>query len=116
MKEPWTVERAQLALGEAVGKLLGVADALAEVLEGLPPPEDLEDRQEHVKPFDVATEVLATIECVLEDRLRPAIRELQGAAQITDAELKADFRDRKRQYPEETLSITWEYDGGESGK
>jgi hypothetical protein len=44
----------------------------------------------------VATEVLATIECVLDDNLRPAIRELQRAAQVTDAELEREFLDRRR--------------------
>lgn len=94
MKGPWTVERAQLALGEEAGKLLRVADALEEVLQGLPPPEDLNDRLEHLKPFDVATEVLTTIECVLEGNVRPAIRVLERAAQVTDAELEAEFRER----------------------
>ncbi len=95
MTEPWTVEWAQSALGEAVHQLLEVADALERIHEGLPPPADLNERQEHRKPFDVATEVLTTIECVLEDRVRPAIRELQRAAQITDAELAAEFFDRR---------------------
>jgi hypothetical protein len=107
VKEPWTVERAQVALGEAVNQLLGVADALELVHEGLPPPADLDDRQEHLKPFDVATEVLATIECVLEENVRPAIRVLQRAAQVTDTELEAEFRDRRRKYSRVTLSIFW---------
>lgn len=95
MTEPWTVERAQLALGEAVSQLLGVADALEMVYKGLPPPADLNDRQEHRKPFDVATDVLATIECVLEDNVRPAIRDLQRAAQVTDAGLEMEFYERR---------------------
>ncbi|MEP7013372.1 MAG: hypothetical protein ABJC13_23880 [Acidobacteriota bacterium] len=93
--EPLTVERAQLALGEVVNQLLGVADALELVHESLPPPADLNDRQEHRKPFDVATEVLATIECALEDYVRPAIRELQRAGQVTDADLEAEFFERR---------------------
>lgn len=108
MNEPWTAAQAQLAIGAAVEHLVGVADALDLVYKSLPPPEDLNDRQEHRKAFDVATEVLATIECVLEDNVRPAIRELQRAAQVTDAELEAEFRDRGRQYSSlMLLSIFW---------
>lgn len=108
MNEPWTVERAQAALGEAVNQLLAVADALVRVSEGLPPPADLDDRQEHLKPFDVTTEVLATIECVLAENLRPAIRVLERAAQVTDAELEAEFHDRRRQYSSLVLlSVFW---------
>ncbi len=95
MTEPWTAERAQLALGEAVNQLLGVADALELIHESLPPPADLNHRHEHRKPFDVAAEVLATIECVLEDYVRPAIRDLERAARITDEELELEFSDRR---------------------
>ena len=90
-REAWTVERAQAALGEAGHHLLVASDALRLVYEGLPAPPDLEDRQEHRKPFDVATEVLATIECVLEDGLRPAIRSLERASRITGSELEREF-------------------------
>ncbi len=92
---PWTAERAQAEFGEAVHSLLGVADSLVRIGQNLPPPGDLNDRQEHRKPFDVATEVHTTIECVLEDSLRPAIRGLQRAAQITNAELEREFLDRE---------------------
>lgn len=95
MLEAWTVARAQTAVGEVAYQLLAAVDALKLVYEGLPPPADLNDRQEHQKPFDVATEVLATIECVLDDALHPAIRDLQRAAQITDAALEREFLDRQ---------------------
>lgn len=92
----WTVERAQSALGEVAYQLLAAVDALRAVYDGLPAPPDLEDRQEHRKPFDTATEVLATVECVVDDFLRPAIRDLQRASQVTDAELEREFIDRRR--------------------
>jgi hypothetical protein len=92
---PWTVKTAQAALGEIALQLL----ALAEVLEGihreLSPPPDLADRQEHRKPYDRATEILATIECVLADNLRPAVESLERSARVTDAELERDFRERE---------------------
>ena len=94
MTEAWTVARAQTAVGEVAYQLLAAVDALKLVYEGLPPPADLNERQEHLKPYDVATEVLGTIECVLEEALRPAIRDLQRAAQITDAALEREFLDR----------------------
>jgi hypothetical protein len=49
-------------------------------------------------PYDVATDVLATIECVLEDAFRPAIASLQRTAQVTDAELAREFLEWKRQW------------------
>ncbi|HEV7667294.1 MAG TPA: hypothetical protein VGS22_02140 [Thermoanaerobaculia bacterium] len=87
----WTVARAQAALGETVEELLRIADALKMIHDNLPPPADLKDRQEHRKPYDVATEILATIDCVLADDLQPAIRGLQRAARITETELQVEF-------------------------
>ena len=93
----WTVARAQAALGDAACQVLAAVDLLEEVYRGLPPPADLADRQEGRKAYDVATDVLATIECVLEDDLRPAIQTLQRSSQVTDAELERQFQDwRKR--------------------
>lgn len=91
MEDAWTVARAQAALGEVAYQLLAAVDALRMVYDGLPPPSDLTDRQEHRKPFDVATEVLATIECVVDDNLSPAIRDLQHASQVTVEELEWEF-------------------------
>ncbi len=96
---PWTVAQAQEALVAAVDQLLGIEDALERVYKGLPPPADLNDRHEYEKPFDVATEVLATIECVLADNVRPAIRDLQRVAQVTAEELSRDFFDRRSRGP-----------------
>jgi hypothetical protein len=98
MSNAWTGARAQAALGEVVYQLLAVADALEAAYRSLPRPPDLADREEGRLPYNVATEILATIECVLEDDLRPAIQTLQRAAQITDAELEREFRAWKRQW------------------
>ncbi len=89
----WTVARAQAALGDAACQVLAAVDLLEEVYRGLPPPADLADRQEGRKAYDVATDVLATIECVLEDDLRPAIQTLQRSSQVTDAELARQFQE-----------------------
>ena len=94
----WTVAKAQASLGEAAYQLLFLVDALEAILRELPRPPDLADREEGRLPYNVVTDVLATIECVLEDELRPAIASLQRAAQTTDAELERDFLDWKRRW------------------
>jgi hypothetical protein len=96
MSEPWTIARAQTILGVAAYEIAEAAKLLAEIRAGLPLPADLIDRQEGRLPYDVATEVLGTIECVIADDLLPAIQALQRAAKVTDADLKRDFLERKR--------------------
>lgn len=90
-----TVARAQAALGDAARQVLAVMDLLGVVYRELPRPADLADRQEHRLPFNVATDVLATVECVVTDSLRPALASLQRSARITDAELERDFLSRR---------------------
>jgi hypothetical protein len=90
-----TAAQAQAVLGEVACQLLFAADLLESVHRDLPAPADVDDRHEHRKPFDVATDVLATIECVLEDNLRPAVASLQRAAQVTDADLRREFEERE---------------------
>jgi hypothetical protein len=100
MPEAWTVARAQAALGEVAYQLLALVDLLEGIHAGLPRPADMADREEGRKPYDRATDVLATIECVLEDELRPAIVSLQRSAQVTDAELERQYREwLKRERP-----------------
>ena len=90
---PWTVAFAQVVLGIAARSILSAVDLLERVHAGLPEPPDLADRQEGRKPYDQATDILATIECVLADNLRPAVEALHRSAQITDAELEAQYRE-----------------------
>ncbi|HEV3073004.1 MAG TPA: hypothetical protein VHB47_01195 [Thermoanaerobaculia bacterium] len=89
----WRVAKAQAALGEVACELLSLVDLLDAVHRGLPRPADMADREEGRKPYDCATDVLATIECVLEDELRPAIVSLQRSAQVTDADLEQQYRE-----------------------
>jgi hypothetical protein len=93
---PWTVEFAQVILGVAARSIASAAELLERVHAGLPEPPDLADRQEGRKPYDQATDILATIECVLEDDLRPAIEALRRSAAITDAELEQEYQERQR--------------------
>ena len=90
---PWTVDEAQTALGEVAYQLVALVETLDAIHSGLPEPPDIEDRQEGFKPYDRATDGLATIECVLEDDLKPAIESLQFSATVTDAELEEEYRD-----------------------
>jgi hypothetical protein len=90
---PWTIAFAQIALGIAARSIVSAVDLLERVHAGLPEPPDLADRQEGRKPYDQATDILATIECVLADNLRPAVEALHRSAQITDAELEAQYRE-----------------------
>ena|ERR1700688_1132385 len=93
---PWTVEFAQVILGVAARSIASAADLLERVHAGLPEPLDLADRQEGRKPYDQATDILATIECVLEDDLRPAVEALRRSAAITNADLEQEYQDRQR--------------------
>jgi hypothetical protein len=90
---PATLDRCPSAEREVVLTLLGLVDALGDIHAGLPPPFDFADRQEHCKPYDVATDILATVECVLADSLRPAVQSLQRSAQVTDVELEREHRE-----------------------
>jgi hypothetical protein len=90
---PWTVAEAQTALGEVADQLVALVDTLDAIHAGLPAPADINDRQEGRLPYDVTTDMLATIECVLEDSLRPAIESLQRSASTTDAELEREHDD-----------------------
>jgi hypothetical protein len=82
---PWTVPRAQAALEDAASQIVSAISLLDEVWDGLPRPDDIEDREEHRLPDDQATDILATIECVLADDLRPAVKALRRSARISDA-------------------------------
>ncbi|HEY6323443.1 MAG TPA: hypothetical protein VJA16_18025 [Thermoanaerobaculia bacterium] len=89
---PWTVDEAQTVLGEVAHQLVALVETLDAIHSGLPEPPDIEDRQEGRKPYDRATDVLATIECVKEDDLTPAIEALQRSATVTDAELEQEYQ------------------------
>jgi hypothetical protein len=89
-----TVGAAQAVLADAARELRAVQEKLAQVHAGLPPPADLDDRLEDRKPYDVATEVLTTIEGVTRDLLPSTIELLDSAAHVTDADLAQEHRQR----------------------
>jgi hypothetical protein len=105
--EPWTVERARAVLEQAADHLREIDRTLQDVLLSLPPPPDIDDRQEHRKPYDVATEILATIECV-GDELRHAVDALLRAARISDAELVQEHQEWDEQWSRiRTIPEAW---------
>jgi hypothetical protein len=92
---PWTVPMAQGALEAAAWMMVAATRVLREVYRRLERPVDLADRQEHRLPYDQATEILATIECTLEDHLWPAVKTLRRSSRITDSELLTEFEVEK---------------------
>lgn len=73
--------RAQAALQQIVGELETIHFRLTEVLETLPAtPSEETENPENEEDLDVATEVRSTIECVLDDSIRPALRDLRTVA------------------------------------
>jgi hypothetical protein len=77
---PWTVARAQTVLADLACELHQIAKRLGDVRDWLPRQAGPADR------YDVATGVLATIECVLEDNLWPAVESLQRSAELSGEE------------------------------
>jgi hypothetical protein len=67
----------------------GLEEHFGEVLTTLPEPSDA--ALEYEVPYDVDTEVVTTLECVLQRDLAPAIRSLRGAASAKAEELKAHW-------------------------
>jgi hypothetical protein len=91
MPEPWSVTDCQHVLWEACYQLTHVIAELQDLREVLPLPDDLDDRLENRRAYDVPTDILATIECVIEDCLKPALTSLEGSATATNDDLAAEF-------------------------
>ncbi len=91
-----TVRRAQRALRGAALQLKGVKVILEEVHRDLPLPPDVDDRLEGELPYNAATDIIGSIECVLHDDIKPAIRSLRAGARSTDAKLRLEFNRRER--------------------
>jgi hypothetical protein len=67
----------------------GVKEHIEETLTTLPEPVDA--ALEHEIPYDVDTEVVTTLECVLQRDVTPAIRSLRAAAEATPEDLRAHW-------------------------
>ena len=86
-----TEGEAQAALAAVALELVAIADRLQTIHDELPPSTDREAMLEHRIARDVATEIVATVECVLVDEIRPAIEYLEAASRVTAEELRERF-------------------------
>lgn len=75
-----TVESARAELQTVIQELEGLQGRLLEIRRGLPPPLPSPEDDLNADP-DASTEMGRVIECVLQDSLVPAIRDLLAAAQ-----------------------------------
>jgi len=86
-----TVEEAQAALRVMAGELLGIEDRLQAIAAGLPESADRDAMLEGKIPYDVATDLLGTIEVVVADDIRPAFQRLERASRVTEEELRQGY-------------------------
>ena len=92
-----TEAEAQAALAEIALDLVAIADRLQRIHDELPASPNRDAMLEHRVPRDVGTEIVATVECVLVDEIRPAIDYLEAASRVTAEKLRERFeRDRRR--------------------
>lgn len=92
--------RQEVAAQQELDRLVGTLREIKEVLEelheilGEPPGEDR--MAEGLRPETVRFSIRAAIECVMADRLEPAIKTLEAAARDTPEKLMRDWRKRQR--------------------
>jgi hypothetical protein len=91
----WSVEEAQAAAGEMADRMRADLKRLKSVHAGLTPPPDLVAREEHLKPYDVTTELLGCLEHLRFDAFPNAIETLARMARVTDAQLAREFERRR---------------------
>lgn len=72
---------AQAALREIVRGLEASRSQVLEVIARLKPPSREEAPSPGKEEMDLATELRSVLECVLQDSLQPAIRDLRAAAE-----------------------------------
>jgi hypothetical protein len=87
------VEEAQVTLKVIAGELLEIEDRLQSVAAQLPESVNRDAMLEGRVPYDVATDLLGTIEVVLADDIRPAFQRLERASRVTDEDLRQGFGD-----------------------
>ena len=90
-----TEGEAQAALAEIALELVAITDRLQRIHDELPPSRNREAMLEHRVPYDVATELAGTIECVVADQLRPAMEALEAASRVTAEGLREQHREQQ---------------------
>jgi hypothetical protein len=68
---------------------------LQRIHDDLPVSPDREAMLEHRVPYDIATAITGTIECVLADEIRPAVESLVRAARVSAAELRVRWEENR---------------------
>jgi hypothetical protein len=86
-----TLRQAQITLKNVTDQLLRLEDLLLRLKARLPVGPNVEAMLEGCVPYDVATDLIGSIECVVDDCLRPAIRTLGKASVVTAEELASEF-------------------------
>jgi hypothetical protein len=81
----------QAALAGIALELVAITDRLQRIHDELPASPNREAMWAHELPYDVATEIYGTIECVLADHLRTVIEYIEGASRVTAEELRERF-------------------------
>jgi len=87
-----TPAEVQAALAAMALDLLALEDRCREILASLPRSPNEEAMFVGEVAWDLQTELLTTIECVLEDQLRPAVESLERAARVSEEDLCREFR------------------------
>ncbi|HVT60501.1 MAG TPA: hypothetical protein VHR45_19160 [Thermoanaerobaculia bacterium] len=96
MSEPetpnrWPLSRCRETLWEAACQVLLLREELASLKVHLPLPDDLDERLEHRRPYDPATEILVTVEHVVQTFLTPTQAALEKSAAATEESLALLF-------------------------
>jgi hypothetical protein len=109
MPEPVSLAQAQAALLAMADRLKKERALLRRLGRGLVAPPDLEERQEDLKPSDVATELIGGIEHLLYEGIPEVIATLRRLGRVTDQQLEAEFkqRQRRRRFAEAKLPDLW---------
>jgi hypothetical protein len=90
--ERWPIARCRETLWEAACQILLVREELASLRAALPLPDDLDERLEHRRPYDPATEILVTVKHVVQSFLIPTQAALEKSAAATDESLALDYQ------------------------
>jgi hypothetical protein len=98
MSERWPVTRCRETLWEAACQILLLTEELEDLKAALPLPDDLEDRLEHRRPYDPATDMLTTVETVVANFLVPAQAALETSAAATEESLACDFEAEEQKW------------------
>jgi hypothetical protein len=96
--ERWPLARCRETLWEAACQILLVREELSSLRAALPLPDDLDERLEHLKPYDIPTDMLAAVENVCQTLLAPAQAALEKTAAATEEQLALEFEAQERQW------------------